>query len=228
VSVPFAVSDIIERVRTRADLPAFNANTNVTDAMVLSMVQESARDLSALLNDLEWYFVTTQDLATTAGVPYVSLPANCATVIDVTWLRDSVRYTKLRSADIEAMPSQPTMVWANTIPAFRLAGNLIELFPTPDAVYSLRVRYSTGAFIASAADTLFGQAGWDTWIIYNVCCIIRQREDRDYSAFAQERDKKLAEVMATARRERGVVKRPRQTRLPRQMPWPTGKPWWVT
>ena len=212
MSVPFAVADIIERVRTRADLPAFDSSTNVTDTMVLAMVQESARDLSAQMNDVDWFFVSTIDLVTTAGVPYISAPANMANIVRIVWNRDSSRVIPIEPARIDDLPAPPAATWYSMLPRYRLSGNLIEFVPTPTDAYAVNVRFATGAFIASASDTLFGHLGWDTWIVYNVCCIIRQRQDRDYSVFASERDRKLSEIMATSRRERGVVKRPRDVR----------------
>ena len=222
MSVPFAVSDIIERVRVRADLPAFTASTNITDTMVLAMVQESARDLSALMAEQDWFFVTTTSLVTTPGAGFVSLPSQLGQLQRVAWERDGAEYV-LERATLEQTDRNDDDSWDTAAPTYRLAGNLIELFPTPQAVHTLNVRHSTGAFVASSSDTLFGHLGWDTWIVYNVCCIVRQRQEKDYSAFAGERAAKLEEIKATARRDRGGVARPRDVRGPRMLA--LGK-WW--
>lgn len=225
MSVAFAVSDIIERVRVRADLPVFTSQTNITDATVLSMVQESARDLSALMAEQDWFFVTSTQLTTTPTVPYVSLPTGLGQLQRVAWLKDGTTDIPLVRATLEDTDQAPARTWDTLIPRYRLAGNLLELFPTPQAAYALDVRYSTGAFIATAADTLFGHLGWDTWIVYNICCIVRQRQEKDYSAFAGERSAKLEEIRATARRDRGGVSRPRNVRGQRGV---LGMPqrWW--
>jgi len=208
VAVPFAVSDIQERVRVRCGLPAFTSNTNVTTASILSMVQESARDLSAILDTQDWYFVTTASLATTAGVPMVSLPTNFAALQRLSWLKSSNDVIALKPANLESVhPPESGDTWDVRTPGYRIVGNTVEFFPTPTAVYALELRYSTGMFVATAGDTLMGQSGWDTWIVYNCCCIVKQSQDEDYSAFASERQAKLGEILARAskRDDTGVV-----------------------
>jgi hypothetical protein len=212
VAVPFAVTDIQERVRVRCDLPVFTANTKVTTAMILAMVQESARDLSGILDDAEWYFVTTAQLNTAAGIASISLPVNFAALQRLCWRKSSNEVLELNTANLnDVHPLESGLTWASCVPGYRLVGNTLEFFPTPDAVYALELRYSTGAFIASAADTLMGQVGWDTWIVYNCCCIVKQRSGEDYSAFAAERSR-IEEKIQNKRRDRTGIVQPRNVR----------------
>lgn len=213
MGVSFLVSDIQERVRVRCGLPAYSANTNITTAMILSMVQESARELAAMVNELDWYFVTTGALNTAANVATVALPANFGQLFRLTWLKSSNEVVELDRANLENVhPVEAAITWETTRPVYRFKGDALEFFPTPTKVYPLELRYSTGIFIASAGDTLVGQSGWDTWIVYNCCCIVRQRQEKDYGEFALERDRKLVEIMRTAGRDRTGIAQPRDVR----------------
>jgi hypothetical protein len=211
-------------VRVRCGLPTFTANTNITTAMILNMVQESARDLSGLLNEMDWYFVTTSTLNTLANVPMVSLPTNFAQLLRLTWVRDDSWRYDVPAANLEQVPSSPVMSWESCLPSYRLIGDTLTFYPTPQAVYDLELLYSTGAFLVDAADTLYGQIGWDTWIVYNCCCIVKQRQDEEYGAFAQERASKLLEIRGQ-RRDHAGVKQPRDVRYSGRGMWPSWQ-WW--
>lgn len=226
MSVPFSVVDIQERVRVRCDLPTFTTNTKITTAMILAMVQESARDLSGIMNDAEWYFVTTAQLNTVAGVPYVSLPLNFAAMQRLCWQQSSNVVIELEPANMEYVhPTEAGLQWESCRPKYRLVGNTLEFFPTPQAVYALELRYSTGVFIASAADTLMGQVGWDTWIVYNCCCIVKQRSGEDYSAFAAERER-IERKIENKRRDPNGVTQPRDMQGCADNPFVRDAFWW--
>lgn len=226
MAVGFLASELIERVRIRCGLPVYTSETNITTAAILSIVQESARELSALMNEQDWYFVSTSTLATVANVPYVSLPTNFAALQRLSWLRLPSQVIPLDPANLEDVhPTQTPDTWTSRTPEYRISGNTLEFFPTPDAVYALELRYSTGAFLASAGDTLFGQIGWDTWVVYNACCVVCQVQDKEYARFADERDRKLTEIMRSARRDKTGVVQPRDVRGVAQ-DWDPAGNWW--
>jgi hypothetical protein len=224
VAVPFLVTDIQERVRVRCGLPTFTANTNITIDMILSMVQESARDLSGLLNEMDWYFVDNEPLTTTASVHSVSLPSNFAQLLRLTWTRDANWIYDVPLANLEQVPAASVLNWENCPPSYRLVGDALWFYPVPTAAYNLDMLYSTGAFLADASATLMGQVGWDTWIVYNCCCIVKQRQDEEYGAFAQERASKLLEIRGQ-RRDHAGVKQPRDVRYSGRGMWPSWQ-WW--
>lgn len=206
MSVPFLVSDIIERTRVRCALPAFTADTNISTSDILTLVQESARALSGLLDRSDWYFATTAQLNTLAGIAVVSLPTNFASLLQLHWDKGDGQMVPIGLANLEDVkPSDGVLNWQTTCPEYRLSGNTLEFFPTPDQVYDLVCRYTTGIFITTAADTLFGQVGWDEWVLYDCCCKIRQAQDKDYSSFAAERAQKLEDIRGKRRDRAGVT-----------------------
>lgn len=215
MSVAFPVSDIIERVRSRCGLPTFTTETNITTADILSFVQESARALGGLLEDESWHFVTTTTLYTVADFELVSLPVNTASIIALHWDRGDGSPVPVRMANLEtARPatSEPAG-WDACAPTYRLVGQTIELFPVPTAVESLVLRYSTGLFVADASDTIMGQVEWDSWVIYDCCCKVRERQEKDPGTFVGERAVIEQRLVRRARkRDRGGVRQVRDVR----------------
>jgi hypothetical protein len=226
VSVAFPVSDIIERIRVRCGLPAFTTETNITTADIHSLVQESARALGGIVDDVSWHFVATATLVTTPGLEYVSVPQNFAALIQVHWDRGDGYPIALRQANLEdVLPasSEPTN-WDARAPVYRLTGQTIELFPEPQAVYTLVVRYTTGIFLVETPpDTLMGQVDWDSWIIYDCACKIRERQEKDLGTFPAHREMLEQRIVRRARRrDRNGVRQPRDVRsheVPHDHPW---------
>jgi hypothetical protein len=202
MSVAFVVSDIQDRIKFRCDLPTFTTETNVTIADALTLVKESARRLSGLIGHAsdEAFFVTTETVATVADLEYASLPAGLGLVTGVHWLRGTNDPVPLRQATQEDMVPGVTNGWTRITPTYRIQGQTIEFWPTPQDVYSVRLRYSTGVDVISTSTTIYGQYGWDTWIVLDCCCTIRQRQDKDYSAFAAEKGLVEREILKHARR----------------------------
>jgi hypothetical protein len=206
VAVAFPITDIQERVRDRCDLPVYTANTKITTAAILRYVHASARELSGILEDGDWHFVATTPLVTVAGVATVALPLNFSQLVRLCWLRGAGDVLVLEPANLEGVhPRLNGQTWDATRPRYRITGDKLEFFPPPDAVHSLELRYSSGAFIASAADTLMGQIGWDTWIIYNCCCLVKQRAGEDYAAFSAERERIEQKIKNKRKDPHGIV-----------------------
>lgn len=226
MSVTFPVVDLQERVRIRCGLPAFSANSNITDAMILSIIQESCRDLAGIVGEMDWYFVTTANLVTVADSALVALPVNFAQLERIVWKRSSTQVMPLDVANLEEVrPPLGSDTWETRTPKYRLTSQSLEFFPTPKAVYNLEARYSTGVFISNAADSLVGHLGWDTWVVYNACCIVCQRQEKDYSAFSSERDRKLIEIMRATKRDKNAVVQPRDVRGVTGSAYDPSDPW---
>lgn len=225
MSVLFPVTDLQERVRIRCGLPAFSANSNVTDAMILSILQESCRDLANIMSGLDWYFVTTSNLVTVANNPLVSLPANFAALQHLVWIKSSTQKLPLNTANLEDVrPAVSSETWESKTPQYRITGQSLEFFPTPTSVYNLEARYSTGSFITSSADTYVAHLGWDTWVVYNACSIVCEHQEKDDSAFLAKRDRKLIEIMSASKRDKNAIVQPRDVRG-RGYPYDPTDPW---
>jgi len=199
------VSSLQERVRFRCALPAFTANTNVTTADALSLVQESVRKLCGLMAEFnpEAYFATGTTLTTTSGVSTCSLPLNFTKLLTLHWDRGNGWQIPIRLATVEDQwPSDSVYSWENLRPMYRFLGNQLEFYPTPRAVHDVALRYSTGLFPTAAADTVFLELGWDEWVVLDCCCKVRQRQEKGYAEFAGERSTIEQQIRDQARRDR--------------------------
>lgn len=216
MSVGHTVSSLQERVRFRCALPAFDANTNVTTSDILTIVQESVRELSAMMaeHSPEAYFATSTVLSTTAGVSTVSLPLSFTKLLSIHWDRDDgYPPPPIRRANVEHQWGVDTgLNWDTSFPEYRFLGNQLEFYPTPQKVHTVPIRYSTGLFPASAGDTVFLELGWDEWVVLDCCCKIRQRQEKDYGDFAAERAMKQQLIERRARRDRVGVNQTRDVR----------------
>ena len=203
MSIAIAVQDIVNRVAYRCELPTFTVDTNTSSTDVLMLVQESTRRLSGIMGDLsdEAYFATTGTLATVANIPVVSVPANFGNLLGIHWVQTDGTPVLLRQANQEEIGPSQTNGWNNIeAPTYKLTANTIEFFPPPDSVETIKVRYTTGLFVTSLADTLQAALGWDTWVVLDVACVVRQRQDKDYSALSAEKGLIEREIRTQARR----------------------------
>lgn len=205
MSVGHLVSALQERVRFRCALPAFSADTNVTTSDALIIVQESVRRLCGLMaeHNPDAYFATSTTLTTTNGVSTCSLPLNFTNLLSIHWDRGNGWAPPIRLANVEDVrPVDSGLGWEACEPKYRFLGNQLEFVPIPRAAHSVLLRYSTGLFPTAASDTVYLELGWDEWVVLDCCCKVRQRQEKDYSDFAAEREKIQREIDAHARRDR--------------------------
>ena len=204
MSLSVAVSTIQERARNRLTLPAFTTSTPVTTAMALDFVQASAQMLSGMIGRAypDGYFAANATLTTQVGLSYVSLPADFTYLTKATWLVSSTRWVEIEPAGAgDVMPSGLTsQAWVEgDPPKMRLRGNTIELYPTPSAVYSIAVNYTTALLPTSAASVMALQAGWDEWMVLDFSIKCRQAEQKPADDFIAQQAKVESFILSNAK-----------------------------
>ena len=214
MAVQFLVSDIISDIAFRMNMPAFASGDFVSDAQALQLLKNSARRLGGLFTGRfgDAYWLQTATLATQAGLELVSLPDNLATIQALYWIDSHNEARKLMHAELrdwqptaQAWANSGDWLWPSVLPTYRLQGNAIALQPVPSAVYSLRLEYSTGIFVASSSDTIFGQVGWDEWLTLDCCERIADREDKQSDKWYAKKMAIQDEILEQAsRRDRFV------------------------
>jgi hypothetical protein len=138
-------------------------------------------------------------------VDLVSLPANFKDLLSLHWV-DGDKAVQLERAEVTEYTPLAKSWSPNQLPRYRIEGSVIVLTPPPAAVYSLRCAYSTGLSIATTADTIQGQAGWQEWLINDICAMIRLREDKDPGAYLALRGEAEAHILSqAAQRDRNGV-----------------------
>ena len=190
-----SAQSVIDSVVSRLQLPTPAAGEFLTPAICLDFIQSSCERLSGLVTRAfgDHYWQQTATLATQAGLDLVSLPTDTMTVSSVHWLVNNQAYA-LKRADVHEYVAtastwgQPNdWGWVGQLPLYTLEANVLRFVPTPNAVYSLRVAYTTGLFVTALTDTIPANLGWKEWLICDVAEQVRQREDKDASNFTARR-----------------------------------------
>lgn len=199
------VSDILEEIRVRLNEPTVSSTTFWSSTVALNMLKYSARRLSGIIRRTNSdYFTVNSTITTQAGVNVVSLPSDCTDVRQIAWMRSETDSVPLQLATVDDWlePSENVEAWSGA-PLYRVMGNTVMLFPTPNAAYDLSIYYDTGIFVDETTDLIATQPGWEEWMVLDVCIRARQREEKDARDFMAERAKVEAEIVTqSSKRDR--------------------------
>lgn len=187
-----------EEVRQRCDLPTFNTTSFITKTVVDGWINRASKRLMERLAVLdEDYYTTTALLQTQATVPTVSLPPLCYKITRLVWVRGANDVVPCRRATQDELMGfgDINLGWNGLRPAYDLIGNAFQFWPTPDAIYNLRLHY-VKLLDALAADTdaLNLGPGWEEWILADVCARCARKEERIDNAGDFDAEKLEAEA----------------------------------
>lgn len=219
-----AVETIQERIRQLCDLPVFAADTNPTSAAILDLIAASTVLLAGLVKERsdELYFVNSDTFSTQGGLPFVSLPTDSHDIIRVSWQKSASEDIDLDIADSSEFVAYPS-AWGGVRPKYRIIGQTIEFFPTPDAAYDVKIYYSTGLYVTSTEQSISVRDGWDQWIVYQTAILVRTRLKQDFSEFAMLLDALTERVQRQLRRDKHGIRQVRDLRSQRT---PKHGRWW--
>jgi hypothetical protein len=176
------LSTIRDRVITLCDLPAaLDTTTSPTASQMLDLLQVSASMLSGMVREFpgaSLHFAESSTLTTASGIASVSLPSSASDVLRVAWSRDATTEVLLQRATVEQMRPSPQGWDTAMVPTYRVVGNTLEFYPTPDGVYNISVYYSTGLYPSSTASYLWCMDGWDQWVAIHASTLVRARQQR--------------------------------------------------
>jgi hypothetical protein len=214
MSKTYAVSTLIERARVLCGLPAFTTDTTVTTAAALDFAQAACEMLGGIVGERseENYLAAFDTLTTQAGVEIVSLPDACNDLLRLSWLRSASEEITLERAVIDEFVAYPHQWSGNIRPRYRIIDNAIDLFPTPDAVYTLRIYYTTGIYVTSTASTIVCRPFWDQWITMQLCKFFRpvqQKGSPDFDGMQAQAEMRIERQL---RRDRAGIRQIRDLR----------------
>lgn len=139
-------------------------------------IQTSFAEFYELIADTyEGYWDTQGTKTTTASTSFVALPADGWRVFGVDRL-DGDQYVELRQVGTGDRNRFSTTT--GTPVAYRLTARGIDLFPTPDAAYTLRVTYTPIAPALQEAQAREWFNGWENLVINLTLLKLDQREQR--------------------------------------------------
>lgn len=194
MATTISVSNILRNVAQLIGVPAFAANTNVTEVQAIAWCQQALESLQAMNAQrlgADHHHISSVNLPTQVNVNFLSLPSDAIELFDVIWKRDPERAYRLLPAEstyVLPLGAQPE-VW-DLPPRFRIEGNTIVLFPPPREVYQLCIWYGQAFTVANPASTIQGRLDWQNWIELDVAvkCLVRKRRLVDVADFTGRRD----------------------------------------
>ena len=170
----FTLTTLRDRCRVLGD---YTRSSVITDAFLTEQVNDAIGEYSDLLDERwEGYRDTTGTIPTVANTATVALPANFlkARAVDIL---DSDRYRPLERLQLRGIYRFENRTERPV--GYLHVGTNLELFPTPDAVYTIRLRYvPTATVLVADADTIDVPNGWEGFIIHTALLKVDEKEER--------------------------------------------------
>lgn len=186
------LAEIRSIVRFRGD---FRNAIRFPDANVDTEIQAAFGEFYEIVVDAnEGYYDTTGNVATTNGVGFVALPTTAWRVrgidrLDGTDLIPLVRIGVNDRYRWTTGPGEPD--------AFRLTARGADLYPTPDAIYTLAVTYTPVAPTLGVTSREFYN-GWEEYTIFGALIRLAGNERTDIGKWQEQCDRQRARVAAAA------------------------------
>lgn len=167
------LADIRSEIRFRGD---YQNVRKFPDDDVNKVIQKGFQAFWQIVADVhEGYWDTQGNVTTTANVAYVALPSDCWRVQGVDRL-DGGEYNELLQVGLSDRNKYGSTT-SNPL-AYRLTARGLDLYPTPDAAYTLRVMYTPTApsLVESQPREWFN--GWEEFVIEYALLKLDERERR--------------------------------------------------
>jgi hypothetical protein len=185
-------STVETAVRERGDFPA---SKKFTSSFVQREIQAAWTALHRIVEEVhEGYFDKSGTVSTVANQAYVALPTDFRHLKGVDRL-DSGEYVPLRQISIAERNRYGQT--ADEPEAFRLTERGLDLFPTPDAVYTLRVTYArkVTALGASAVEV---DEEWQDYVIWTAIVAIATAQERPITEYVRQQQQAEAAIRGGA------------------------------
>lgn len=185
-----SLASIISIVRFRGDM---RSSIRFPDANLTTEIQAAWAELYQLIAETnQGFWDTTGTATTTAAVDFVALPTGTWIIRKISRL-DGSSYVPIDQIGIDDIDS--FSVSGKPI-AFRPTDRGVDLYPTPDAVYTLRFVYTPVAPTLSAAREFYN--GWEEFVIYGALVRLAANSERDITAWERQLEKARAVITAGA------------------------------
>lgn len=190
-----SLADIVAAVRFRGD---FRNTVRFPVADLEREVQASFAELYELIANVnEGYWDTDSTVSTVAGQAYVALPATAWRVRGIDFLDGG----DWRELDQVGLSDRNRYSSSSDEPrAYRLTARGADLFPTPNAIYTLRVTFTPSAPTLGAARDFYN--GWDEYVLYAALVRLTLNEERQANDWQAQLDRQVERIRAGASQRR--------------------------
>lgn len=182
----------------------YENSSKVTSALLTEVINDAVGEYCDLLDERwEGYRETVSTVSTVAGTATVALPSSFLKARAVELL-DGTRYVPLTRLSLRQSQGFDTSQTGKPS-GYMLRGAYLELFATPDAVYTIRLRYvPTATVLASGSDSLDVPNGWELFIIYSAIAALDRKWDKPIGE-AEGKIEQIRQRIIRASADRGAA-----------------------
>jgi hypothetical protein len=178
----YTIAQLITRAKERADM---ESTTFVDDTEWQGYINNGYAELVDLLIDARIHqFETTATITTAAGTASYAVPADHYRTLAVDYLLNSTTYIEVPQLMFEERNNYQASVGGGAY-GWRLVGENVVLYPTPQSVQTYRHTYIPAPADISAVSTatnVNGIAGWEEYIVIYAALQARLKEEDHESA----------------------------------------------
>jgi hypothetical protein len=186
------LAEIITIVRFRGDM---RNSVRFPNADLTSEIQAAfAEGYELVVEQNSGFYDTTGNVVTVAGTAFSALPAT-AWVVRAVDRVDGTDFEPLPRVGVKDRNRYGTTRGRPV--AHRLTARGIDLYPTPDAVYTLRVTYTPVAPTLSATATEFYNS-WEEYTIFGALVRLYTNMGRDASEWQRQLDRQAQRIVRAA------------------------------
>lgn len=190
-----SLADILASVRYRGD---FRDTIRHPDASLTVEVQAAFAEFYELVASVnEGYWDTSANVPTVANQGYVALPADTWQVRGIDFL-DNPGFRELPQIGISERNRYGTTT--DEPRAYRLTARGADLFPTPNAIYTLRVTYTPSAPTLAASRDFYN--GWEEYVLYGALVRLSLNEERSAGEWQAQLDRQIQRIRGGASHRR--------------------------
>jgi hypothetical protein len=177
----------------------------VTDAALTEEINQSIAELyDKLVAASPDYFESSQSVDIVDGTASYALPADYYKTLGVDVLRSDNTYIALKKYNLAERNFYDNAGGVQReFTVYRIRGSNIVLVPTPNWSETSGLRHlyiPAPSRLSNDSDTFDGIAGWEDWVVYDVCIkIIGGKEEGDASQFERLLAKLDARITQMAR-----------------------------
>ena len=182
------MSTLLElRTRSRERADAENDTDWVTDSELNQYINDSYKELYAMLLRSSLLRSETNQTITLTGATTYAVPADYLATLNV-YRSENQTYVRLRRADLRDRPFGLGLIGGEAY-EYRVANGTLELFPTPGTGSYIHSYVPLPNTLALDGDLVDGVLGWDEFIVIDVAIKMKHKEGDDIRGLSFERER---------------------------------------